>query len=117
MTLSNASNATISDDTGVEKARYNIDGGSWNNLIFDGYNEYTAKIDTTQLNDGAHTINVEVEDFSGKVVTESVDIKVKNSSNKKSTGSSTPGFEGLILITAIGIGILSYSNYNKKIRH
>ena len=89
------------------------EGTSWNIMEFKIANEYTADIDTTELTDGKHTIKIEAKDSAGKTETETISIHIQNEQPSTEKPSSTPGFESLILISAISL-IVFYLSFKSK---
>lgn len=105
----------VTDDKAVSRVSYNIDDGSWRDMEAEGYNQYTAELDTTKLSEGRHTLTIEAEDTSGKIITESINIKVKNDVSEGSPESATPGFEGIFLIISAAILVIYFSRYSKRL--
>lgn len=67
--------ATATDNEGVIKTQYNIDGGSW---VDDLTAPYAWSWDTTTASEGSHTITVRAYDEAGNFEEDSISVTVDN---------------------------------------
>jgi hypothetical protein len=107
-------NVQANDDMGIKVVEYRIDSEEWKEMEFKGNNEYSITIDTTTISDGSHDLTVRAEDLSGKIVSRTITIRVKNKADANSD-SQTPGFEALLFISVAVIISIIFSK-KRKIR-
>ncbi|MHA1584621.1 MAG: Ig-like domain-containing protein, partial [Promethearchaeota archaeon] len=67
--------ATASDNVGVSKVSYQINGGAW---IDDTTSPYSWSWDSTTVSDGSYTITVRAYDAAGNYADDSVNVNVDN---------------------------------------
>ncbi len=100
----------VTDESGIESVRYNIDDGSWNSMRPSEYNEYEAEFESRDYSDGEHTINVEAKDLAGNIETETISIKILNNPPESSSDKGfISSFEAIILIGAILLALLLFT--------
>jgi PKD repeat protein len=68
-----------SDLNGIASVLYNIDGGPWQNTVYNGVTGYyEASLDTTTLSEGNRTINAQATDNAANMNTDSITDTVDN---------------------------------------
>jgi len=67
------------DLNGIASVLYNIDGGPWQNTVYNGVTGYyEASLDTATLSEGNHTINAQATDNAANMNTDSITDIVDN---------------------------------------
>lgn len=70
--------ATATDEAGIKKVEYAIDGADWAKMSNVGGNEYEATWDSTTVGDGNHTITVRASDNRNNKGEDSVTVTTDN---------------------------------------
>lgn len=97
----------------VESVKIKIDEGEWKQA--DGTSSWNYELDTTQYENGKHTIYVQATDSQGIISTKNIDINIENSISKTKDEHGTPGFEIIFIFFAMFIVLifLHYKNLKK----
>ncbi len=99
-------------DTEIESVKIRVDDKEWKSAT--GTDSWNYELDTTQYEEGKHTIYVQATNSTGNISTKSIEINFKNKTSNIEKEERTPGFELVFVFFSLIIIYLVYiAKYGK----
>ena len=101
-----------SDNDEIDQVQYNVDSGTWLQMINTRHNTFSSSLDTSSYSNGKHTITIKAIDMSGNEELMTIDLEISNVAEKKDDSSAMPGFESFFAVIALAFSLLLVKRTN-----